>query len=185
MKKRLQILLSILFLLGCRNNNSKLEQRIYIGYVSTDYKEFEKEKIDLVNKQFFSKGFWDYFIKKFPHSTATIFYYHIIGLNSSIKLQDTSFIVQTGDYGTFAKMYDNLPKIVEGKEKVSEFLPQAFFEFDNSDSRKVKDTIVVPPLTDLIRSDYLRFLDAIKDRRNSPIFVFKRDFLTQIEAIYR
>ncbi len=180
MVKKLQILLVLLMSTSCNRNNSTLEKRVYMGYLDSSFTGHEKGIDNLSDIQYFSKGFWNYFIKKFPRSTAIIFYSHITRPEEFIKLKDTTFMLEPGDYKTFSTLYDNLPKTADGSEKANTFLPMAHFESSQSG-----DKVQVPPLTESISKEYLNFLTLIKNPVNVPIFAFKKEFLTEIELVYK
>jgi hypothetical protein len=62
------------------------------------------------------------------------------------------------------------------KKKLTIFWPTPFFQYDNNNSTSNTDTLFVPALDDTVAKEYLRFLNAIKDKRRPPFLYLRRTF---------
>ena len=165
------IIITVFFLFSCRSNSSDIDERVYIATIDSAYSGKEKEISEFASKTYFSKDFWNYFINKFPRSTHSIFYSHS-GNFLDIKLKDTSYKIGIHDYSILWSLRNNLPEKAEGNELVGSL-----------DLRKFEN-VIVPKLTKGIQEEYSKFIQIIKNKKSPPIFVYKENFLIQIDEAY-
>lgn len=184
MYKIFYTLLLLFTLPGCNRNDTGINNNVYITFLKSDFIGTEIQTSNLEPPQYFSEDFWDFFIKKFPQSTSIIFYSHLINKQPSIILKDSSLIIGMIDYGTMSRLQNNLPETIDGNEKINRFSPKFFFEQNHSQEIK-SNIILIPLITVSIRKDYVRFLQIINNKSSPPIFIYKRDFLIQIEKVYK
>jgi hypothetical protein len=167
------LIIIVFSLCSCRSSSSATDTRVYIATIDSTYSGKEKEISEFESKTYFSQDFWIYFIKKFPRSTYNIFFYSSLANTPDfIKLKDTSYKIAIPDYAVMWALRNNLPEKAEENEVI-----------DRSDLRKFEN-ILVPKLTKEIREEYSTFIQILKNKKSPPIFVYKENFLIQIEEAY-
>ena len=189
----LYILLLVLLAACSAGKSNEIESDIFVSSIDTGFDVHGKSTLkDSSHSIYFSKDFWDYFIRTHPKSSGMIFIGPLYDTgNNYISLPDTSYAFYNVTHSSSFFFKKLLADSVTGREKENRFSGAFFVMPDDTTGAAAKDKRIEHRLKDYnitptVKKEFdrLKSILTLQDRSQHYVIVFRKSFVRKIYKLY-